>query len=209
MAAHACLVIVSRVSPPARRAGLSCPALAASASCLRSAWPAWPLAGRIRPVRGARQGWVLWLRRGCLVGVSRGCFFSFVRGVSGFVGAAAVGSVLAFVGGFGSLCRGVALAGAPLGSVVFGLCGGGGLWFSCGRCRVCLGVGGLVWPAAGGAGFCRWRVGGVGAGGSAAFVPVGGAAGVAASAVGAGLGVGGPSGLLRGTLCNQSRPRES
>ena len=56
-AARACLFIVPRVSPPVRRAGLSCPALAGRRiHAPASALSPWPLAGLNGHVRGARRG---------------------------------------------------------------------------------------------------------------------------------------------------------
>lgn len=125
--------------------------------------PAWPLAGRLRAVRGARRGWVGWPWRCRFVGVCRGCCF-FLRGASW--GVAAVGRRAVAAGGRVGVVRGRApLAVAPVGAVVLWRGGGGGVFLACRRVGFRGVLVGLVRVPGGGAAVRRsrrsalWRVG--------------------------------------------------
>ena len=149
--------------------------------------PAWPLAGRLRAVRGARRGWVGWPWRCRFVGVCRGCCF-FLRGASW--GFAAVGRRAVAAGGRVGVVRGRApLAVAPVGAVVLWRGGGGGVFLACRRVGFRGVLVGLVRVPGGGAAVRRsrrsalWRVGAGGAG-----AVRGGRAGGAASGGGVGGG---------------------
>lgn len=150
--------------------GYPCPALAGRRiHAPPSALPAWPLAGQPVHVRGARRGAVVAPGVAAGLGVRCGFFLSFVRGVSGFLSAAAVGPALAVGRWLGAVGRLLPLAVAPVGSLVLGRGRGRGLPIPGRRRCVRRRLGLLVRLPAGGAPVRRAGVGRLGAGGAGAL----------------------------------------